>query len=98
MKFLTYIPSFLKNKFFLTGIGFVVWLLFFDKNDILTQVDRYREMQDLRQSADYYKKQIAASRQEIKDLQTNPHHLEKTAREKYYFHRDNEDVYVIENK
>lgn len=98
MKFLNYIPSFLKNKFFLTGVGFVVWMLFFDKNDVLTQYDRYREMKDLRQSADYYKKQIADSRQEIKDLQTNPHYLEKVAREKYYLKRDNEDIYIIENK
>lgn len=65
---------------------------------MLTQYDRYQEMKDLRQSADYYKKQIAGSRQEIKDLQTNPHYLEKLAREKYYFKRDNEELYIIENK
>lgn len=98
MKLLSYIPSFLKNKFFLAGVGFVVWLLFFDKNDILTQYDRYQELKSLKQSTDYYKKQIADSRQEIKNLQTNPHYLEKTAREKYYLKRDNEDVYIIENK
>lgn len=98
MKLLSYIPSFLKNKFFLAGVGFVVWLLFFDKNDILTQYDRYQELKSLKQSTDYYKKQIADSRQEIKNLQNNPHYLEKTAREKYYLKRDNEDVYIIENK
>ena len=98
MKILSYIPSFLKNKFFLTGMGFVVWMFFFDKNDVLSQYDRYQELKELKQSTSYYKKQIAASRQEIKDLQNNPRYLEKTAREKYYLRRDNEDIYIIENK
>jgi cell division protein DivIC len=79
-------------------MGFVVWMLFFDKNDAVSQYDRYQELKDLQQSAAYYKKQIASSRQEIKDLQNNPHYLEKTAREKYYLKRDNEDVYIIEDK
>ena len=28
-----------KNKYFLTVIGIIVWLLFFDKNDVFTQWD-----------------------------------------------------------
>lgn len=98
MKILNYIPSFLKNKFFLTGAGFVVWMLFFDKSDVLTQMDRYQELKELRQSTDYYKKQIAGCRQEIKDLQNNPRYLEKISREKYYLSRDNEDIYIIDSK
>ena len=98
MKFFNYIPSFLKNKFFLAGVGFVVWMIFFDKNDAITQYDRYNELKDLQQSSQYYKNQIAASRKEISDLQNNPHYLEKVAREKYFLKRDNEDIYIIDNK
>lgn len=76
----------------------MVWMVFFDKNDALTQYDRYNELKALKQSTGYYKKQIDNCRQEIKDLQSNPHYLEKIAREKYYLKKDNEDIYLIENK
>jgi len=29
----------LKNKYFLVIIGLIVWLLYFDKNDVFTQFD-----------------------------------------------------------
>lgn len=98
MKILSYIPSFIKNKFFLAGVGFVVWMLFFDKNDMISQYDRYHELKDLQKSSQYYKEQITAAHKEISNLQNNPHYLEKTAREKYYLRRDNEDIYIIDNK
>ncbi|MEN9524651.1 MAG: hypothetical protein RLZZ256_35, partial [Bacteroidota bacterium] len=34
------IPGWLKNKFLLTGVAFGIILLFFDRNDLFTQIDR----------------------------------------------------------
>jgi len=42
MKLLTHIPSWLKNKYFLTLSGFMVWMLFFDERDFFT-IRRYRQ-------------------------------------------------------
>lgn len=98
MKILNYISSFVKNKFLLAGIGFIVWMFFFDKNDVFTQYERYSELKELKQSANYYSGQITNCRQEIKDLRFNTYYLEKLAREKYYFRRENEDIYIIYNK
>ena len=42
------IPAWLRNKYLLTTILFVCWMLFFDHNDLFTQVARSRELSDLK--------------------------------------------------
>ncbi len=96
MKILAHIPSFLKNKYLLTGVGFLVWILFFDARDFITSHFRERnELLKLEQSKKYYEQQIAATKQELEQLKTNPAILEKYAREKYLMKRDNEDLFII---
>ena len=95
MKLLTHIPSWLKNKYFLTLTGFIVWMLFFDERDFFT-IRRYRqELKELQQSKDYYTAEIKANQDK---LQITPNTLEKTVREKYYMKRDNEDLYLIKGE
>jgi cell division protein DivIC len=96
MKILKHIPSFLKNKYLLTAIGFTVWILFFDARDFITSHFKERnELLKLQQSEKYYAQQIAATKQELQQLKTNPAVLEKYAREKYLMKRDNEDLFRI---
>ena len=96
MKILQHIPSFLKNKYLLTATGFTVWILFFDARDFITSHFKERgELLKLQQSEKYYEQQIAATKQELQQLKTNPAVLEKYAREKYLMKRDNEDLFRI---
>jgi len=98
MKLLTYIPAFLKNKYLISFAAFCVVVLFLDKNDIFTQLDRRNELRELQQSKRYYTTQIAAERKELEALKTNPATLEKYAREKYLMKRDNEELFLISEK
>jgi cell division protein DivIC len=95
MKLLTHIPAFLKNKYFIAITAFFVVLLFLDKNDFFTQIDRKKELRDLQESKQYYTTQIAAERKELEALKTNPATVEKYAREKYLMKRDGEDLFII---
>ena len=88
----------IKNKYFLTTIGIVVWLLFFDKNDVFTQADLMKKLNKLESERDYYIAQIDNNKNDINELKTNPASLEKFAREKYLMKKDNEDVFVLVNK
>ena len=98
MKILRHIPSFLKNKYLLTATGFTVWILFFDARDLITTHFKERnELLKLQQSEKYYEQQIAATKQELQQLKTNPAVLEKYAREKYLMKRDNEDLFRIKD-
>ena len=96
MKFFSYIPSFLKDKFFLSTAFFAIWILFFDKNDILTQMARSNELSGLKKSKEYYSGQIAQERKISQELQSDPATIEKYAREKYRMKRENEELFVIQ--
>jgi cell division protein DivIC len=96
MKLLGRTISLLKNKFLLAATAFVVWMLFFDRNDVFTQMERRSELNELKQSKAYFEKQIADNRKFSKDLQFNASAIEKYAREKYLMKRDNEDLFIIQ--
>ena len=80
----------------LASAAFVVWMLFFDRNDVFTQMERRSELNELKQSKQYFEKQIAENRKFSKDLQFNASAIEKYAREKYLMKRDNEDLFIIQ--
>ena len=96
MKLFSRTLSLLQNKFLLSTTAFVVWMLFFDRNDVFTQVQRRSELNELKQSKTYFEKQIAENRKFSKDLQFNASAIEKYAREKYLMKRDNEDLFIIQ--
>ena len=86
---------FFTNKYLITGIAFVLWMLFFDRNDITLQLKRVNELKKLQASEKVMDKQITDTKQELSLLKTNPETLEKYAREKYMMKKDNEDLFVI---
>ena len=74
---------------------FVAWVLFFDRNDLLSRYANMRQLKRLRQDKMYYKQKIEENRKDMIELKTNPKNLEKFAREKYLMKKDNEDVFVF---
>ncbi|WP_369409685.1 FtsB family cell division protein [Mucilaginibacter lacusdianchii] len=85
----------LKNKFFLVTIAFVVWMLFFDKNDLYSQYEYKQQLNKLEQERDFYQKETAQVTKDLDELNSNPQKLEKFAREKYLMKKPDEDVFVI---
>lgn len=95
MKLFDRIPSFLKNKYLLVIVGLAIWLLFFDRNDLFTQMERRAEVKKLESERDYYTNEIKRNQNEIQELRSNPKQLEKFAREHYLMKKDNEEIFVI---
>ncbi|RZL19654.1 MAG: septum formation initiator family protein [Pedobacter sp.] len=85
----------LRNKYFLSVIAFVVWMLFFDKNDIIAQYEFKSQVNKLQEEKDFYVKEIETVKKDLNELNTNLNTAEKFAREKYFMKKDNEDVFVI---
>ncbi len=96
MSFLSRIPSFLRNKFFLAATGFIVWMLFFDRNDMFTQRERKKELAEMKASKAYFARQIAENREISNALQFNASAIEKFARETYLMKKDNEDLFLVQ--
>ncbi|MCC6181117.1 MAG: septum formation initiator family protein [Bacteroidia bacterium] len=93
-----FILKLFKNKYFLVVIGMMVWLLYFDKNDVFTQLDLIKKCNKLNAEKAYYITEIENNKKAIADLQNNTKSLETFAREKYRMKKDNEDVFVIVRK
>jgi cell division protein DivIC len=97
MKRFTLYISLFKNKYLVSLVVFVVWISFFDRNDLFTQYDRKKELQKLEKSKEYYLEEITSTKKELRDLNTNPAVLEKLAREKFFLKRPNEEIFIVED-
>lgn len=86
---------YLKNKYILTLLTFIVWLSFFDRNDFIIQYEYRSKLKELQKELRYYDTEIERSKKDYDALMTNPKNLEKFARERYFMKKDNEDIFVI---
>ena len=87
-----------KNKYFLVSLAFLVWMIFFDKNDLFSQYQYRQQVHNLKQEREFYQKETDKVKKDLDELTSNPKKLEKFAREKYLMKKDNEDVFVIVEK
>jgi cell division protein DivIC len=85
----------LRNKYILTAVVFLVWLLLFDQNNLAERRKMNREYTQLMEEREYYLQKIEEDRKRIEELKTDNDNLEKFAREQYLMKKDNEDIFVI---
>jgi cell division protein DivIC len=95
MKFLTHIPSWLKNKYLLAGAFFVVWMFFFDPKDWGVAYEKSAKLKELQKSENHLTAVIKDTKEELNQLKTNAGTIEKYAREKYLMKKDNEDLFIV---
>jgi hypothetical protein len=92
---LRHIPSWIQNKYLLTGIFFLVWMFFFDPKDLSNEFTRRARLNELQKSEEHLSNIIKETRQELSQLKTNAQTIEKYAREKYMMKKDNEDLFIL---
>lgn len=84
-----------RNKYFLSVAAFAAWMLFFDRNDVLSQYEYRSEVAKLEEEKAFYVEETSRVVKDLNELNTNLNTAEKFAREKYFMKKDNEDVFVI---
>lgn len=85
----------IRNKFFVAGCAFLVWMFFFDRYDLSTQYSFQQEKSRLEYEKTFYVTAIDTIEKSINDVQFNQSEIQRIAREKYKMKKSNEDVYVI---
>ena len=95
MKPFTRIPKPLKNFYVLFGTFFLVWMVFIDSNDLLSQYRLTSKLNSLKSQKEFYKAKKQEVIQSREELTTNKELLEKFARENYLMKKPNEDIYVV---
>lgn len=86
----------IRNKYFIVTVAFLVWLIFFDQNNIISQMKLTRKLRQLQEQKRYYEREIEKNEKEANELKSDTLHLEKFAREKYLMKKENEDVYILD--
>jgi cell division protein FtsB len=95
-KVLSHLPTWLKNKYFISFAAFCVIMFVLDKNDFFTQLGRRNELKEWQQKKRYYTEEIKELRKEADELSNNPQAIERTGREKFYMKRDKEELFIIQ--
>ena len=84
-----------KNKYSLTFLIFLVWIIFFDQNNLVDRVRQMNRQEELQQEKQFYLQKIKKDSVKLHQLKTNEENLEEFAREEYFMKKDNEDIYII---
>lgn len=87
-----YIPKRLRNKWFLTGFAFFVWLLFFEGISFISLIKAKFKISNLQHEWDVSENKIKETKEKkaliIKDV-------EKYAREVFWMKKENEEIFII---
>lgn len=87
--------SFFINKYFLTTVAFIVWLVFFDSNSLMERNKLQEKLDVLNLEKRFYLDEIKRDSTLTKQLLSDTAQLEKFARERYLMKKDKEDVYLV---
>jgi cell division protein DivIC len=95
LKFLDKVPPVFRNKYILTLIIFIIWLLLLDSNNLVTRYREIKNLKKLKSDREYYSKRVEEDRRKLYELKTDNRNLEKFAREQYRMKKPDEDLYII---
>ena len=84
-----------QNKYLIVLIIFALWVIFFDKNNLIDRFEYINQKQELEEKKEYYKDKIEQDSAKLYKLRHNTEYLERYAREKYYMKRPDEEIFVI---
>ncbi len=86
------------NKYTVTLLVFLVWIAFFDRNNLVEKMQLHSKITTLKKEKAYYQNKIEEDSRKLKELLSNKDNLEKFAREQYLMKNPNEDIFVFVDK
>jgi cell division protein DivIC len=92
------LPPAFRNFYIVTGLCFLVWLLFLDSNDLISRFKLGAKLRNLDREKAYYQEKIADVEKDRHELMTDRELLEKFAREKYLMKKETEDIFIIQEQ
>jgi cell division protein DivIC len=90
------LPPAFRNFYVVTGLCFLVWMLFLDSNDLISRFKLGAKLRNLDREKAYYQEKIADVEKDRHELMTDRELLEKFAREKYLMKKETEDIFIIQ--
>ena len=89
------LPKAFRNFYIVTGLIFLVWMLFLDSNDFLSRYKLTSKLRSLEGEKEYYQEKIKEVEKDREELMGTKELLEKFAREKYLMKKESEDIFIV---
>jgi cell division protein FtsB len=89
------IPSLLKNKYFIVGFLFIIWISFLDENNLVSLNQQMNKLEEKQEIIDSLENEISQMKDKLELLNNDPKELEKFARENFLMKKENEDIILI---
>lgn len=83
------------NKYVIVFLLFLVYIVFFDHNNLKKKARNSREIIRLEEELNQTQKEIKDNKETLIRLQTDTVFLERFAREKYFMSKEGEDVFIF---
>ncbi len=84
------------NRYLIVTSVFAVIVLFVDRNNLIRWAGDYIEVLRQEKVIRQYGRDINALDSKLDELTSDKDSLEKFAREQYYFHREDEEVFIVD--
>ena len=95
MKKLRHILKYFRNFYVVTGLVAGIWMLFFDRYNVLARIETEFRIKRLDADARYYRKEKGRLEEQRLVLENDLDELERFARERYHMKRESEDLFVL---
>ena len=92
------IPSVLKNKYFIVGFLFIIWIVFLDENNLVLLNQQQSNLEKNQEIIDSLENEISEMEDKLERLNNDQKELEKFARENFLMKKENEDIIIIREK
>lgn len=94
-KIIGYTVGLFSNFYIGTSLLFLVWITFFDGNDLISLVSNKIELIETEREISYFQRKVGEVNAERSRIMENPDACERYAREKFLMKKSDEDVFVI---
>ena len=91
------IPSYFKNKYWVTIFIFLTYVLFLDELDVFSIIIQKNKLIELEIQRDDMKSQLLSTRATLRKL-NKINYLESYARSQKFFKKDDEEIFIITYK
>lgn len=89
------LPRAFRNFYIVTGLIFLIWMLFLDSNDFISRYKLTAKLRSLEKEKEYYAEKIQEVEKDREELMGTRELLEKFAREKYLMKKSSEDIFIV---
>ena len=87
--------NYISNKYIITLVLFILIVFFIDRNNVIRWAEDYVHQFQQEKIIENYIQEIESLDERINELSSNRDSLEKFAREQYYFHENDEDIFIV---